>query len=348
MLWAFVAQITLVQTAGAQYWASYEVCKVDNLSLHSDAVAPATLEDILSQGRQIPNGQGKFWEVTAPNEAVSYLWGTIHVNDPIITKLPDHIRGLISQSRLVALEIDPIFKSRRELELAQQHDKSFRPTRRGGDLDLGQNIDPRILDWIKSRLHGLGWTRQATDYLNLAGISELLLYDPCNDFSVGTYPSQDSYIQLLGAHAGAKILALESVDRIFETMNKPKNKELAYDMIELYGAGLNPAQTARDRTTFFALYLQGQIGAMMAWERSDMNTLLGAPKGAELIARVDEYLLDERNETFVANLQKELEIGGVFCAVGSYHLPGANGMIAMLRRAGYKVERVPLDGEVRN
>ena len=41
----------------------------------------------------------------------------------------------------------------------------------------------------------------------------------------------------------------------------------------------------------------------------------------------------------------ELRTGGVFMAIGSYHLPGEAGMIELLRREGFRVTRIPLAGE---
>lgn len=80
-----------------------------------------------------------------------------------------------------------------------------------------------------------------------------------------------------------------------------------------------------------------------AWERGDDRALDRIVNGAwrrdypELFA----VLLKSRNARWTAALEKELSGSGVaFVAVGAAHLAGSDSVIAMLRRDGYRVERV--------
>ena len=51
-----------------------------------------------------------------------------------------------------------------------------------------------------------------------------------------------------------------------------------------------------------------------------------------------DVLLDNRNKNWVEQLKKIMKEGSVFVAVGAGHLPGQNGLIALLRKEGYKVK----------
>ncbi|MFM7106647.1 MAG: TraB/GumN family protein, partial [Flavobacteriales bacterium] len=51
-------------------------------------------------------------------------------------------------------------------------------------------------------------------------------------------------------------------------------------------------------------------------------------------------LLPLRNIRFINRLDDLLKMSPVFCAVGALHLPGENGMIALLKARGYDVAPV--------
>jgi uncharacterized protein YbaP (TraB family) len=332
-------------SARAQYWMTRDFCAVDTPAIHAAALAPATLVELQSAAAKRPNTIGNFWQIESPDGVVSHLWGTYHSNDPIILRLPAPVLDQIAKARIVAVEIDPIAPSRRALEQRNEWAGYFRPPHQV-NFDPKHHIDPVILDWMRSRAHSLGWGRDSIDNLSIGGLAEMMLYDPCNDFAFGTVPIQDGYIQIKGLLAGAKILGLEQPDEFITMMNTPDSEGLAISAIELFGAALNPNVPKGTRATSFALYQSGQNGVMQDWERVATNAFFGAPFGGEIIDTVDAYLLDARNASFLETALADLTQGGVFMAIGSFHLPGENGMIGMMRRAGFTVTRVPLPNEV--
>ncbi len=48
-------------------------------------------------------------------------------------------------------------------------------------------------------------------------------------------------------------------------------------------------------------------------------------------------VLDRRNERMLQAMLPQLELGGVFAAMGALHLQGEHGLLAMLERAGWRV-----------
>ncbi|MDA7429660.1 TraB/GumN family protein [Primorskyibacter aestuariivivens] len=328
--------------AFAQGWATRDVCDVPEVAVFESAFAPATEDDIKTAADHMPNGVGRLWRIEAPNGAVSHLWGTMHVTDPRILDLPDRVLDLIDNARVVALEIDPIMPSRRAYERDLRRADWFRNGR--SDVDLSDSALPAdVLEWIRQRSHGLGWGRNAPDRLTLGAVAELLLSDPCDDFAAGILPVQDGRIQMLGMIAGAEILALEEAMRIKHQLDGGEG-DFAIDFLLVYGSYLNPETKWQDRATSFALYLEGRIAEMMAWDRAYVSDVLG--DGGRAIDRVNAYLLDARNHAFVDAAESALQQGGVFIAVGCFHLPGAQGMVALLRERGFTVTRVPVPGEV--
>ena len=57
-------------------------------------------------------------------------------------------------------------------------------------------------------------------------------------------------------------------------------------------------------------------------------------------AEENAEMLDIRNKEWVTQLPELMKLNSCFIAVGALHLPGENGLIQLLRRAGYKVVAV--------
>ncbi len=56
----------------------------------------------------------------------------------------------------------------------------------------------------------------------------------------------------------------------------------------------------------------------------------------------EEALLTRRNNNWIPVMEANMKEGGCFFAVGAAHLPGTNGVLELLKKAGYKVKPVKL------
>lgn len=340
-LWA-----VLSGSAGAQDWATPEVCSVDTPAVSDLAFAPASLDTLQAEADKIPNSKGKFWRITSPEGAVSHLWGTFHSSDPLILKLPADVTETIDAARAVAVEIDYTFKSREAYRNAQMMDGRFLEASDPFEFEPGDgtiaDLSEEVSAWIRDRAIELGWTEDFDLIMSLPGMAEMLLSDPCEDFREGTLPIQDDYIQLLGRLAGAEIIGLESPDEFVRDLAADENTARA--VIGVYGAYLRPVTSNAERAASFALYLEGRLGVMAAWDHAYQQEIHGAV-GLEMLRLTDAYLLEARNRRFLDRISGELAEGGVFMAVGSAHLPGETGLVELLRDAGYDVTRIVLPGE---
>lgn len=332
---------TIGAPASAQSWATRDVCLLDKAQVHEEAFDPNFYAEMQSIGTEMANGTGRFWRITTSQGAVSYLWGTLHSNLPIILDLPAPVIQQIETARVVATEKDATTATRYELYKANTDDP-YIDNKTIDTVDLGISLETE--SWIRQRLAGLGWGHQAYALLKPTKIAEILLSAPCDDFASWVYPIQDNRIQMLGAIAGAEVLGLEPANAFRDKLDAEPDNDLVAAIIATYAAYLDPSITPEEYATSYAFYLQGQIGQMMAWEKLFMEQAF-PEKGAEWLRRTDDYLLVERNQNFLEAVRPELQEGGVFMAIGSFHLPLETGMIALLRRDGFQVDRIMLEGE---
>lgn len=329
--------------AAAQDWATRSVCTVDEAAVWPEAFAPEGLAALERDAGAYSNGTGRFWRVTAPGGGISHLWGTFHSSDRLILDLPDAVKDSIAQARVVALEIDPVMEDRRQVEMAVFGEDRFRQP--GDLLDIeALGLPAEVVEWVRSRADGLGLTREGVDYLTLGGLAEMVLSDPCEDFAAGVVPTQDGYIQTLALIANVPVLGLEPVDAFVDFLNRPENAETATSIVATLAGVLEPRADSKERATAFSLYLRGRIGLMRAWDAAFQRRTLG-DRAQEHLTRADGYLLEARNRRFRDVARPELLRGGVFMAVGSFHLSGETGLVDLLRAEGFDVTRIALPGE---
>jgi hypothetical protein len=70
-----------------------------------------------------------------------------------------------------------------------------------------------------------------------------------------------------------------------------------------------------------------------------LNALAETPADAEIYYKL---MVTERNRAWMPNLTRYLDEGQAFVNVGAAHLPGPQGLIALLRSRGYRVEPILL------
>ena len=88
---------------------------------------------------------------------------------------------------------------------------------------------------------------------------------------------------------------------------------------------------------------RAELKKMMAlYETQDLNEMLAFIKqdGNPLFSNYMNVLLDNRNQNWIPKIEKVAKEKPTLFAVGAAHLPGENGVIALLRKKGYTVEAV--------
>jgi len=262
-------------------------------------------------------GQGLVYQVSRDGHPPSYLVGTMHSEDPRVTGLLSEFAPLIEQADIVALEMLPDAVTMLAVGAA---------TLLPGDQSLRRLIGDERFDALSAAATRLGLPVEVMDRLK-PWAAAVMLGMPAAE--TGRFLDMEIYLQALtrqqrtvGLETAAEQLA------VFDGMTPEVQLVLLDEMVK------NAADMPRQMEGLTATYLSGDLDRLDAVAREQYGDMPPAVRHW-----FEEALLDRRNARMLARLSPVLGEGAVFIAVGALHLGGESGLIAGLRRLGYRVER---------
>jgi uncharacterized protein len=268
-------------------------------------------------------GQSLLWEVSGNGlKQPSYLFGTYHIlkdsylqQAPLVKKAYTGAEGVVVEMVMDSSKMMQV--AMRGLMLDNSLDKLISPAdydligkqfknQTGFDLMLFNRMKPVVT----ATMFGLAQAQKESDTLK-------------------TFTGQpiDLYFAANGKQTGKTILPLETMEEQITLLydHDPVEKQ-AKDLVTMVRDLGKTKDQSRLLTQY---YLKGDLDAMF--------TLM---KTAETEAGSMAHLLDERNQNWMKRLPALLAARPTFVAVGAGHLPGPNGLIALLRKDGFTVKAV--------
>jgi len=140
--------------------------------------------------------------------------------------------------------------------------------------------------------------------------------------------SCENMLLLLAKDQGLTIHGLEKAEDQIAIFDSIPDKEEAESLVK------QVKDMAASRTEYQQL--------LDAYYKADFNQLLGLILQEEDVVRYKKLMLDDRNNNWIPVITKQIQQTPAFFAFGAGHLAGKGGVIALLRKAGYKVEPVAL------
>ena len=111
---------------------------------------------------------------------------------------------------------------------------------------------------------------------------------------------------------------------------------LEYQLTMLDQAVLETARVSEIHEEMVSSYLKGNLSILLEETESQLSAL-GEEAG--------EYFINEgiivRNRRMLEGMMTAMKTGSVFTAVGALHLPGEEGLLALLRKNGYELTPLP-------
>jgi hypothetical protein len=290
------------------------------------ADAPEAYRRIEREAASVENGAALLWRIEKPGLAPSHLFGTVHLTDERVTTLSDRVREALGRSKTVVLEAADISAAATANALAA----ATKATIFTDGRSLEKMLSPDEFEKVRIALDRAGVPADTARVYRPWVITLLIAASDCERRKI----QQGSLVldMKLAAEAkarGISITGLETIEEQLAAMTSvPEDQQ-----IEMLRAGLKFVDRGNDLVeTMVQLYLGRRMGA--AWP---FQLALAAKAGVSeaSFAGFRQTLIVDRNRKMRDGSLPYFEKGGAFVAVGALHLPGATGLVRLLREAGY-------------
>ena len=265
---------------------------------------------------EVVNGKGLLWKITKGNNEANYLFGTIHVSDSDVTTLPDLVDKALNGSEQFVMEALP--DAAEMLSFSQL--MFFKDGQR-----LEQLIDAPLYKETKSILSAYHLGPDAVSVMKPWAAFLLMNYPPEPGAAL------DLVLLSQAQQNGATVAGLESMQEqatIFSDLKMDEQIKLLTDTVCHYDI------VEQDFNAMKAFYLKRDLAGL--YNYTQRFTMSEAPVYEKLMKK----LIDDRNKNMTERMQAMLDKGKAFIAIGALHLPGKEGVLALLERKGYSVTAI--------
>ena len=290
------------------------------LSLVAPATAQISVQPAIAPGIASVRAYPSLWHVKGEQGEV-YLLGAVHVLPPNVRWRTQAISRALSSSDVLVFEVPEDAAAVAELHTLIQA-QGFLPP----DQSLRARLHPAALPDYDAAVAASGLPAATLERERpwLAGIQ--LMFAQMSKLKYAASNGVDSLLMAEAASNHKQMRYFETIADQFALL-APADKNLE---VQEFEAGL---KDLRD--------IAGGIGPMIrAWSVGDQAKLDQLINGdLDEFPEARKLLLDDRNARWVPKIEAMLKEKHVFfITVGAGHLTGPQGVPALLRKAGYKVQ----------
>ena len=261
---------------------------------------------------------GLFWRIHAQGHSPSFVLGTIHSEDPRITRIRPTVASVLDHSArfIMEMRLDPLVFFQMGAAML---------------LEEGRHLESIV---------GTKTYIQAVAAMATIGVPEPVVgrLKPWAVMAMLSMPKSkggaimDMVLWQRAQGQGKPTSGLETVEEQLSVFNDLSTQ----DQIDLLRMTLDqlPSQ-AMIFEQLIEAYVADDLAAIQALaDKSGFSA--ETPAAAHFRSRLN----DERNQRMVQRIIPYLEQGNSFIAVGALHLGGPQGILALLRKHGYRTEPV--------
>lgn len=282
-----------------------------------------------------PFARGNVWRARRGSQIVDIV-GTYHFDDPRHDVVMENLRPLLDVASVVLVEAGPKETDQLKSDMATRPDLLF--------VMHGPTL-PELLpdqDW-----------RQLSDAMSARGVpaifaakmqpwyaTMMLATPPCmmSEMVEGETRGLDIRIIDRALERRIPVRALEPYDTAFKLFQKLP-RELQVEMIRMTLAMGDQSEDMM--ATLSRAYFDED--ARVTWEYGRLAAYRMPGMTREKVdadyAVLEDALMIRRNESWIPVIEAAAARGRVFAAFGALHLSGENGVLALLERAGFRIDR---------
>ncbi|MGI9320365.1 MAG: TraB/GumN family protein [Thiogranum sp.] len=261
---------------------------------------------------------GLLWRVERAGVTSSYLFGTMHSDDPGVVKLPKPVQRAFDQAQSVTLEVvlDPQSLLTMTSALLMTD---------GNKLEslIGRQLYERTVAVMSTR----GMPELLVANMKPWAVAVILMTPPGNNGVV-----LDHVLYQDAVAAGKKVHGLETVAEqmgLFDDLSRKDQIALLEDTLE------NLDNIGQMLDELLVAYLDRDLKRLLELNEASMRD--SDPQLAETFNR---KVIVERNYRMAERMQSRLREGQQFIAVGALHLAGEEGLLKLLSERGYRLSRI--------
>ncbi|UYZ62818.1 TraB/GumN family protein [Hymenobacter weizhouensis] len=257
------------------------------------------------------------WEVSGKNlSQPSYIYGTIHLICPQDLQITEPTKRAFTSAQQVVMELDMDSPT-----LAQEMQAGMLM---GGGQTLEKLLPPADYARVGEYLQAKAGLPVAQVGMLKPFIVSSILYPALLGCKPASY--ETTFVEMAKAQQ-KEVTGLETVQEqlgFFEKIPYPAQSKMLADMV------LKEAQAQQEFQQMLTLYKAQNVEGLR-----DMTS-----KSSFGFREYESLLLDERNQQWIARIEKQAAAKPTFFAVGAAHLGGPKGVLNLLRQQGYQVRPV--------
>ncbi len=259
------------------------------------------------------------WKVIGRNNQAVYIGGSWHALGKADYPLPAPFTRALDASSKLALEVDP-----REMRAADQS-LSKAATYPKGD-NLRNHVDPRTYSYIK-HFFGLMNVPEEKVVRYRPWFIALMLQSP-NQGAISTSLGVEQFLSDRARAQSKSIVGLESAREHANVFVGLTDRESEALLLLTF----IPTDTASS----------SRSDLMRAWRNGNTDVVWHAiHDGFRDFPSLGVRILEARNRNWIPKIEGYLSSGQTyFVVVGAAHMGGPNGVLALLRARGYKIEQL--------
>lgn len=307
---------TTARPWSARAWMAMIVAGLLALALPAGATPqPAGERPAASNPRAY--SKGLLWKIEASAVRPSFLFGTIHSDDARLAPLPAPVKTHFD--RAASFTMEALANAAGMLAMAEAmffNDDNTLESVLGGDLYR------RTVQTLATR----GMPPESVEKMKPWAVMMTLSLPPP---TTGLF--LDLALQIEAARQSKPTYGLETMAEqvaVFDELRLEDQVGLLRETV------VNYHLFDRQIEELIQAYLRRDLGGLAAIERKYRIA------DARLNELLTDRLLIKRNQVMLERMRPRLREGNAFIAVGALHLPGNDGLLALLEKTGYRVSAV--------